>query len=241
MQILRVEANSENWFLIRLGKLMGSKIKGARPSAYDRFKKLIGFYSILAEKIAESPDAEPPDERGHRLEPVALASVAKMYGLVFDPQDSIWLSELDDDIGISPDGTELVDIEAGEVPTYAAEVKCLSSAKHIKYIMADLKARVMDDYNPIYSVPNEEQDHYRDQAVQYFVVNKKLKKLYYVFYDDRLTTGFEHLITYVIQINREDVEELIKEQENFEMDTLLEINETVAMLANLGESIHVRN
>lgn len=236
MQILKVEQNSDIWLQTRMGKITGSKAKGIRPTARDRFKKYIEFFTILAEKVAEAPDGEPPRDRGHRLEPEGVKAAARMYGLEFDPESVMWISDIDEDIAVSPDGQELV--KDGGLPTYAAEVKCLSSAKHLKYILQDIKARSEEDYNPIYSVPNEDQDYYRDQALQYFVVNKSLETLYYIFHDDR--QAMEHLVTYVIPIKRSDVEELVKSQEDAEMDALVEMNALVAYLAKLGDSIHER-
>lgn len=237
MRILEVEQNTDIWLQTRMGKITGSKAKGIRPTFRDKFKKYIEFFVILAEKIAEAPDGEKPTDRGHRLEPEALAAVAERYGLTFDPKSVMWISDIDDDIAISPDGQELV--TDGGLPTYAAEVKALSSAKHIKYILEDIKARSQEDYNPIYSVPNDTDDKYRDQAVQYFVVNKELETLWYIFHDDR--QAMDHLVTYAIPIKREDVTELVKEQEDAEMDALVEINALVAFLSNLGDEIHVRN
>ena len=236
MRILEVEQNTDLWLQTRMGKITGSKAKGIRPTARDKFKKYMEWFAILAEKVAEAPDGEPAMERGHRLEPQAIEAAAARYGLNFDPKSVMWVSDIDDDIAVSPDGQELV--TDGGLPTYAAEVKCLSSAKHLKYILQDIKARGEDDYNPIYSVPNEDKDYYRDQAVQYFVVNKSLETLYFILHDDR--QAMEHLVTYVIPIKRSDVEELVKEQENAEMDALVEMNAVVAFLAKLGDSIHER-
>lgn len=236
MQILKVEQNSDSWFQQRMGKITGSKAKGIWPTYRDKFKKYAEFFTILAEKMAEAPDAEPPTDRGHRLERPALDAAAKRYGLTFDTESVMWISDIDDDIAISPDGQELV--EEGKLPRYAAEVKALSSGKHLKYILEDIKARDKVDYNPIYSVPNDDKDKYRDQAVQYFVVHKTLETLYYILHDDR--QSLEHLITYVIPIQRKDVEELVKLQENAEMDALVEINALVLFLSELGDSIHER-
>lgn len=230
MQIVRVEQNSEEWLLHRLGKITGSKAKDNRPMASNKAKRYDGFWAVLAEKIAVPADGEPPMERGHRLENVALERLAKAKSLKVDLEPGMWISDLDEDIAVSPDGAEIVD--GKKLPTFGVEVKCLSSASHLKYIVADINARKKSNYNPIYSVPNENNHYYRDQVIQLFVVNEKLKKVYFVLFDDRI--AFDHLVMHVIEIDRSDVEDLIAEQQDFEMDALVEINQLVAMLDGLG-------
>ena len=233
MQIFKIEQNSEVWLQFRMGKFMGSNAKDAHPVANNKSERYAGYWTTLSQKMAEAPDGEDPMERGHRLENIALDILAKKYGLDIDKEPGVWVSDLDEDMGISPDGAQIVDVEAGEIPIYAAEVKALESGKHLKFVRKDILAKQRSDYNPIYSVPNEQGAYYRDQAIKYFVVNKKLEKLYYVLYDDRIT--FDHLVCYVITINRSDVEDLAQEQENREMEALVEMNATIAMLANYKE------
>ena len=231
MQIHRIEQNSEEWLLHRLGKITGTKVKGVRPKATNKAKRYEGFWTVLAEKAAIPGDGEPPIERGHRLENVALEMLSEKLGIPFDYNPGIWVSDIDDDIMVSPDGAEPVD--DGELPTYSAEVKCLSSGQHLKYIYEDMKARKRSDYEAIYSIPNETPHFYRDQVVQAFVVNEKLEHLFFTLFDDR--QELDHLMIWAIHIKRQDIQPMIDENLEMELGTLVEINQTLAELAALKE------
>ena len=78
------------------------------------------------------------------------------------------------------------------------------------------------------SVPNDSQNNFQDQAVQYFMVNEALQTLYFVLYDDRFV--HDHLVMLVIKIEREDVAELIREQMAVQYDALTQINQLVKVL-----------
>lgn len=226
MQIVRIEQNSEEWLLNRLGKITGSKAKGTRrqPGKHKRYQ---GFWELLAEKVAIPADGEPPIERGHRLENEALGKLAERKSLDMDYEPGMWVSDIDEDIALSPDGAE--NFKEGSLPTWGAEVKCLNSASHLKYIVADIQEKKRSDYNPIYSVPNEDTHFYRDQVIQYFVANEALQKMYFALYDDRI--AFDNLTLYIIEINRSDVEDLIREQQEFELDALVEANMLIKTLS----------
>lgn len=180
---------------------------------------------MLAEKIAIQADGEPDMDRGQRLENEALQRLADEKGLTIDLDPGVWLSDDDEDIAISPDGCE-----KSETPLWAAEAKCLGSANHLKYVIKDRRARKEEDYNPIDSIPNEAGGCYREQVIQYFVVNENLNSLYFVLYDDRI--GIDSLVFHVIEVKREDISELVEEQKQMELETLKEINQLIAELAN---------
>lgn len=226
MKIYRTEQQSQEWLDARRGKVMGSKVKGVRRQSRDPEKRYATFWEVLAEKLAIAADGEPPIDRGHRLEPEALAAAGKILGLEFDTDPGMWISDLDDDIGVSPDGAQPV--EGDDLPTYAAEAKCLSSAAHLRFIIEDRRARKKPTYRPIDSIPNEEHYFYKDQVLQYFVVNEKLETLYFVLHDDRII--LDHLVTWIIEIKREDVAHLIEENTNMEFEALLQINKLVKEL-----------
>ena len=226
MKIYRTEQQSQEWLDARRGKVMGSKVKGVRRQSRNSDKRYATFWEIIAEKMAIAADGEPPIERGHRLEPEALDAASKILDLPFDNDPGMWISDLDDDIGVSPDGAEPVEGDA--LPTYGAEVKCLSSASHLRFIF-EARANKKDGISPIQSVPNEEKHYFRDQVIQYFVVNEKLQKMYFILHDDRIV--LEHLVTYIIEIDRADVAHLIEDNTNMEFEALMQINRIVTELS----------
>lgn len=226
MKIYRTEQQSQEWLDARRGKVMGSKAKGVRRQSRDPEKRYQTFWDILAEKLAIPADGENPMDRGHRVEPDALKAASEILGLPFDDDAGMWISDLDDDIGVSPDGAEPVEGDA--LPTYAAEVKSLSSGNHLRFVLEDRRARKKPTYRPIDSVPNEEKHFFRDQVIQYFVVNEKLETLYFVLYDDRIV--LDHLVTYIITIKRDEIQHLIEDNTNMEFEALMQINKLVKEL-----------
>ena len=73
--------------------------------------------------------------------------------------------------------------------TEAVECKCLSSARHREaYLTKEIPA------------------DYEMQALQYFIVNEKLKTLYFVFYDPRMPKDFFWL---EVRRDQEKVEEYL--------------------------------
>ena len=225
MRIVRLEQNSEAWLLHRLGKATGSKAKFIKPLKYGGTPS--GFYTLLAEKIAIPPDGERAIDRGHRLENPALERLSVELNLPIDLEPGMWESDVDSDIAISPDGAEVV--ADGETPTWAAEAKCLSSANHLRWVINDLNARKKDDYFAFDSIPDYKTNCYKEQVLQYFVVNEKLETLYFVLYDDRII--LDQYVFHVITVKREDVEELIEQQKYEQLDTLITINKLIAELA----------
>jgi len=71
-------------------------------------------------------------------------------------------------------------------------------------------------------VPKE----YLEQVYQYFIVNTDLEKLYFVFYDPRVTVKPIHFV----EIDREDVEDEIQFAKDYQEQTLKEIEELLLTL-----------
>jgi hypothetical protein len=132
----------------------------------------------------------------------------------------MWISDDNEDISLSPDGSEA----DTDKPTYAVESKSLSSDNHLKHVVLDLRARKQDGYNPINQVPKD----YREQCLQYFVVNQDLQTLYFTLYDDRI--ALDDLVHHVIIINREDVLEEIVDQRQVQIETLEKVNRLIEEL-----------
>lgn len=159
--ITQTFATQEAWEEARLCKITGSKLKDVITKRGSG--KKIGFYQLIADRLALPADGEYPMDRGTRLESEAIEMFSKETGKEVNTDLVMWLRDDNENIAISPDGF------IGE--TEAVEVKCLGSARHIEALMTG-------------AIPKD----YEDQVIQYFVVNDKLQILYFVFYDPRLVT-----------------------------------------------------
>jgi len=193
MQIVKFE-NEEEWLEFRKGKITGSK--KIRPSRGNN--KLTGFYELIAEKLALPAGDKNPMERGKELEAEAIEEFAKITGKKVDNNLVILLRDDNANIALSPDGI----ISDEEM----VEVKCLSSARHIEAFLKQ-------------EIPSE----YKEQVLQYFVVNEKLQTLYFVFYDPRLMV---HQLFY-ITVLRETIKAEVESYLEFQRKTLEEINSIV--------------
>lgn len=201
MLIQKFEDQAE-WLTARMGKITGTRLKDLVVKRGTG--KKIGFYELIAERIGLPADGENPMDRGHRLEDEAVERYEEMTGKKVDKAMVIWSREDNLDIAVSPDGM----IEGTE-ETEALEIKCLSSARHIE---AYLTKQIPDEY------------HY--QKLQYFIVNDKLQKLTFAFYDPRLKVAD----FFLIEVNRADVLKEIEELMIIERETLKEIDSIVNSL-----------
>jgi len=197
MKTLRFETR-EAWMEARKRKITGSGLKDITLAARGGGPK-IGFYKMIAERVAVDPDGQNPMERGTELEEEAIKRFEAETGKTVDQSLVLWSRDDNPDIAISPDGV-ISDEEA-------VENKCLSSALHIKALLT-----------------NEVPDEYHEQKIQYFVVNEKLQKLYFCFYDPRLAVKQFFYIT----VTRDEVQN--------EVDYYLEVErkvlEDVARIVN---------
>lgn len=214
----------------RRSKVTGKTAKTIKPLSRGTNKgqidSAVGFWGLLAGKIAIQKDGEDPKARGDRLEPIALARLSTELGIIVNCEPGMWLSDDNEDIAITPDGAE-----DAPVITWAAEVKALDSAQHLKYVIADRRARQREDYKPIDYVPNEYSHCYREQCVQYFVVNENLKTLYFVMFDDRI--AIDDLAFHYITIKREDIAEEIEKQRQQQLIALAEVDKLIAELTEV--------
>jgi len=200
MKILKFE-NKESWMLARRGKITGSRLKDIVVKRGTGYK--LGYYELIAERLAISPDNEDPMARGTRLEPEAIERFKKETGKKVNTDLVIWTHEENESIAVSPDGT------IGK--TEAVECKCLSSARHLEAFLTQ-------------TVPSE----YEMQATQYFIVNEKLKKLYLVFYDPRIQSKDY----FVLELKREELKEDIAQYLEYQKNILLEVDKIVLELSN---------
>lgn len=192
--------SKEEWFAARVGKITGSSLKDITMKRGEG--KKIGYYQLIADRLATPSDGEDPMERGTRLETEAIQEFEKEMGMKVDTGLYLWVSDENENIAVSPDG--VIDREN------AVEVKCLSSARHIE---AYLTKKVLYDYE--------------FQVLQYFIVNPDLQNLYFCFYDPRLTVKPFFYLT----ITRESVQDEVEEYLEHEKKVLEEVERVVLELS----------
>jgi predicted phage-related endonuclease len=187
----------DSWLVARRGKITGSRLKDIIVKRGTGYK--IGFYELIAEKIAIAPDGENVMDRGNRLEDEGIAKLSEKIGKKIDTSLVIWTRDDDENIAVSPDGV------IGK--TEAAEIKCLSSARHLEAFLTK-------------AIPDE----FEFQRLQYFIVNDKLKKLYFGFYDPRMP---ENIQFFFIEVKREDVQADIDLYLEYQRKVIQEVNQIV--------------
>ena len=169
------------------------------------------FYEIVAERVArpmtpndyvDKLDGQPFSlmARGHILEPEALAAFAEKTGKKLDKDSVVWVSDYDENIYISPDGS--ITDEDGKVRE-AVEVKCLTSPEVIK---AYDQGHYPKEYEP--------------QVLKYFIVNEDLETLYFVIYTD-LIPGLE---LQIFEIHRDEIADKLAEAKAFEVAIMSRID-----------------
>lgn len=205
MKILDIDQNTDEWLEARKGKITGSKLKDIVVKRGNG--KKIGYYQLIADRLAIDEVPIDPRERGHSLEHEAIEEFEKLTDRVVDKDIGLCVSDANDNIALSPDG--LIIDEDGKY-TEAVEVKCLGSARHIEAILTD-------------SVPSD----YQMQALQYFVVIDDLEVLYFVFYDPRVIAKPLH----IVQVTREEIEEDAEFYKDYQLSMLKEIDKALEQLA----------
>jgi putative phage-type endonuclease len=191
--------NREEWLQARTGKITGTVLKDIITLRGTAPKK--GFYQLIADRVALPADGENAMDRGVRLEPEAMERFMKQEKKKVDTSLMMWISEENESMAISPDGV------IGE--TGAVEVKCLNSASHIEAWLTQ-------------KIPTE---HYF-QSLQYFIINPKLKWLYFVFYDPRVPAKDFFFIT----LERKDLEDEITKYHDEQIRVLQEVEKIVLEL-----------
>lgn len=191
--------DKESWIEYRKGKITGTVLKDIITLRGTAPKK--GYYQLIADRVALPPDDENVMERGLRLESEAMERFAKEQKKKIDSSLIMWVSDENESMAISPDGV------IGT--TEAVEVKCLNSASHIEAWLTQ-------------KVP---QENYF-QALQYFIINPKLKTLYFIFYDPRVPAKDYFFLT----LNRKELEDEIKKYHDEQIRVLKEIEEIVLKL-----------
>ena len=192
MRIISVDQRSDEWRAFREEKISGTKIgelfhKSRKTGEiFDTEKPNLMLYEILAERLTvgaqDGVDEKSAMERGVELESEAVEKAVESLELKKYTTSNVWQDEENPNYICSPDA-----YEKSKKPAWAIEVKCLSSANHIKAV-----------------VEGQYPQKYMPQAINYFLVNPDLKTLYFVMYDPRFVV--EKLQLKIFVIERRDVE-----------------------------------
>lgn len=200
----KIKQNTPEWEHLRKTHLTGTILKGIMGTKYARQEAM---YEMIANRLTTGVDSdeeyENPMDRGHRLEPDAIAAFEFETGKSVDRTGFCEHDETPQ-ISNSPDGL------IGE--DEAIEVKCPLGKNYVKMWLTN-------------EVPAE----YYWQTIQYFSVNEKLKKLYLVGYHPQIPVHSLH----IIEIKRSDVEEDIVKARVFQKDFLEEVEEILNKIITL--------
>lgn len=214
MKIINVKQRTPEWDEARRGKFTGSKLKKivswtratkANPNKEIDFEGDLkqGFWEVMAERVAIPAEGKPLDH-GVECEPEALDLFVKESGIKAQAF-GIFQDEKCEAFACSPDaGIE----ENGEIVA-GVEIKCLSSANHLKAWFTK-------------EIPEE----YREQVLNYFMVAPAMQKLYFVFYDPRIP--LKPLFWFVIE--RKDVEAEVAQLRLFLENTESKMQEMINSL-----------
>lgn len=196
-----IEQGTPEWHHLRKGKITGTQLKDIMGTPKKREDTI---YEIIAERLTvgveDSENYENAMDRGIRLEPDAISAFELETGLSVE---IVGFCEDDTNpmIANSPDGL------IGE--TEAVEAKCLGGKNHVKMWLT-----------------NEIPEDYKWQVVQYFVVNDKLEKLYFIGYNPDIEIHPLHIIETTREDNKELIEKAVVGQKQF----LLEVEEIIKRL-----------
>lgn len=199
-----IEQGTDEWHQIRKGKITGTTLKAIMGTPKARQDAV---YEIIAERLTLGIESETSMEnamdRGLRLESDAIT----MFEFETSKQverTGFCEDDTNPQIANSPDGL------IGE--TEAIEVKCLGGKNHVKMWLTN-------------SIPDE----YYWQAIQYFIVNEKLEKLYFVGYNPDIPIHSLH----IIEIKKEEIEEDITKARVSQEQFLKEVEEQLSKIIKL--------
>ncbi len=197
----------DEWELFRRGKLTGSRVKDLVVKRGTEEK--MGYYELIAERLATRPEWENPMMRGQRIEDEAMSRFEKESGKKLNKDLVVWQDEKIKNMAISPDGY----VEAEKI-VEAVEVKCLASSRHIETLLKQ-------------SVPKD----YEEQVAWYFIINPNLETLYMCFYDPRMAVHDFFYLTVKRSDYGGDGENILEELRDSMIQKLKSIDEKVAELS----------
>lgn len=214
MKSINLEQNSDEWRSFREGKISGTKLgklyaKSRKAGElFDTTKPNLQFYQVLAERLAigtaDGIEGISAMERGHTLEAEALQAVSERLSIEFQ-SDGVWQDNENPNYICSPDGYS-------KDLTKAVEIKCLSSANHIKAIYED-----------------ERPSDYDYQVYNYFMINPRLEVLYFAMYDPRFFS--EELQLKIFEVTRADIQYELERMEEVRNEAEQAINKFIEIIS----------
>ena len=127
-RIHTMEQKSDAWYAIRLGKVTASNFSKAIAGGAGKTKTTL-MRNLIAERLTDEPEPTYSNgvmDRGTEIEPLAREYYEALNGCTVE---CVGFIELNEDIGVSPDGL------VGE--DGMLEIKCPNSSTHIGYILDD--------------------------------------------------------------------------------------------------------
>lgn len=228
------------------GRAIYDKVEQERVKYLGR-KITADFWQYMAElaTLGADFDYETPLQHGHRMEPLNIVATLKKLNIneeECDAEPGLWVSSEYDYMACSPDAHE-----ASLTPTWAIECKSLTTAHHLEAVAPYLLRETLegatqpemmeavDLQKTLYpgQDPTEWRDYdlvpdiYKPQVLQYFVVNRELRTLYFSLYDDRVQ--WEQWRHCILTITRDSIIHEITTQR----DELCETHRIINRLSSL--------
>ena len=210
---LILEQGSIEWHHERAGRVTGTSLQSALGAKYSKPKKkwALGddkvqttlMYELIAERMTEVQIVElntAAVERGRELEPFAIKAAAKHSGEDYQ-ECGMLISGYSQEFGFSPDSV----VKSDNIIIGGLETKCPSSKKHIEYLIS-----------------NELPSEYYWQVLSPFICSDDVQWWDFASFDDR---NYECPLFY-IRINREDVEDHVKQARDVLTEYLLRVKKT---------------
>jgi hypothetical protein len=218
MKVLEIEQRSPEWMSFREGKITGTKLgkifqKSRKDEElYDTTKPAQEFYQMVADRLAvgtaddgDGDGLTSTAQRGRDLEDEAISRAEQELGMKF-VRGGVW--QAGESHIHSPDAYTK-NMKTG------LEIKCVSSANHIKAIIND---------DP-YKLGKED---YFGEYINYFLANPELDTLIVFLYDPRFILS--KLQWHSWKIKREDMTYKVARMEDIKDEALQQVNEAVAKL-----------
>lgn len=152
------EQGSQEWLSFRLGKIGGSRLKDVFKS--DNLTLVDEIIAELGSGEIEESYVSAAMQRGTNLEPYVRDMFQELHRIVID-EVGICQHDTMPFLVCSPDGFS-------DDRKIGIEIKCPSTKEHVKTIRQNV-------------IPAQ----YRYQVENYFIVNEKCEKVYFITFDDR--------------------------------------------------------
>lgn len=171
---------SQEWLNAKLGKIGGSKLK--KVFAANNLDLIDELLAEVGSGLQEEVFFNSAMKRGVEIEPIARDLFSEIHDIEIDEIGLCVSDEFPNNV-CSPDGFS-------EDRKIGIEIKCPSTKKHVQYIRQG-------------GVPND----YKYQVLNYFLINEKCEKVYFISYDDR----YRPKPYFEVLVNRCDVEHELTE------------------------------